>query len=101
LTRDEYHYTIKQLSIDSYVAAHILENDLETITSASFPIIETIKRELLDAGAAGALMTGSGPSVFGLFDSPGKALLARQAVISRDLGDTFVATEWEREDIYH
>ncbi|MEW6669373.1 MAG: 4-(cytidine 5'-diphospho)-2-C-methyl-D-erythritol kinase [Thermodesulfobacteriota bacterium] len=96
LTRDEYHYIMKQLSSDSFVVAHILENDLETVTSASFPIIETIKRELLDAGAAGALMTGSGPSVFGLFDSPSKASQARQAVISRDLGDAFVATEWER-----
>jgi 4-diphosphocytidyl-2-C-methyl-D-erythritol kinase len=99
LTRDEYHYIMKQLSSDSLVVAHVLENDLETVTSASFPIIETIKRELLDAGAAGALMTGSGPSVFGLFDSPSKASLARQAVISRDLGDAFVATEWERDHL--
>jgi 4-diphosphocytidyl-2-C-methyl-D-erythritol kinase len=85
------------LNSDSFGIAHILDNDLETVTSASFPIIETTKRALLDAGAAGALMTGSGPSVFGLFDSPSKAALARQAVISRGIGDAFVATEWERE----
>lgn len=98
LTRDEYHYIMQCLSSDSFVVAHILENDLEAVTSASFPIIETIKRQLLDAGAAGALMTGSGPSVFGLFDSPSKASLARQAVISRELGDAFIATEWERQN---
>jgi len=98
LTRDEYHYTMQGLSSDSLVVAHILDNDLETVTSASFPIIETIKRALLDAGAAGALMTGSGPSVFGLFDSPSKASLARQAVIGRELGEAFVVTEWEREN---
>jgi 4-diphosphocytidyl-2-C-methyl-D-erythritol kinase len=98
LTRDEYHYIMQRLSGDSLVVAHILENDLETVTSASYPIIETIKRALLDAGAAGALMTGSGPSVFALFDSLGVASRAREAVISRELGDAFVVTEWERPD---
>jgi 4-diphosphocytidyl-2-C-methyl-D-erythritol kinase len=98
LTRDEYHYTMKRLSSDSLVVAHILENDLETVTSASYPIIETIKRALLDAGAAGALMTGSGPSVFALFDSPGEASRARESIVSRKLGDAFVVTEWERPD---
>jgi 4-diphosphocytidyl-2-C-methyl-D-erythritol kinase len=98
LTRDEYHYIMQRLSSDLPVVAHILENDLETVTSASYPIIETIKRALLDAGAAGALMTGSGPSVFALFDSPGEAGRAREAVVSRKLGDAFVVTEWERPD---
>lgn len=42
-------------------------NDLETVSVRRHPVIETIKQTLLSLGAAGALMTGSGPTVFGLF----------------------------------
>jgi 4-diphosphocytidyl-2-C-methyl-D-erythritol kinase len=42
-------------------------NDLETVAVPQFPIIGTIKKELLHQGAMGALMTGSGSAVFGLF----------------------------------
>jgi 4-diphosphocytidyl-2-C-methyl-D-erythritol kinase len=45
-----------------------LHNDLEQITIAWHPVIGEIKRALLKAGAVGALMSGSGPTVFGLFD---------------------------------
>jgi 4-diphosphocytidyl-2-C-methyl-D-erythritol kinase len=42
-------------------------NDLETVAVHRFPVIETIKKELLNQGAMGSLMTGSGSAVFGLF----------------------------------
>jgi 4-diphosphocytidyl-2-C-methyl-D-erythritol kinase len=45
----------------------ILSNDLETVTVQRFPVIAEIKERLLDAGAEGALMSGSGPTVFGVF----------------------------------
>lgn len=48
------------------VARHLC-NDLEPGVVERFPIIERIKKDLLDAGALGALMTGSGSAVFGLF----------------------------------
>lgn len=44
-----------------------LYNNLEKVTVSRFPEIENIKRELLQDGAVGALMSGSGPTVFGLF----------------------------------
>ncbi len=44
-----------------------LYNDLETVTAARYPEIEEIKQTLLSLGANGALMSGSGPTVFGLF----------------------------------
>jgi len=44
-----------------------LVNDLETITADKFSVIGEIKQQLLTAGAAGAMMSGSGPTVFGLF----------------------------------
>lgn len=45
-----------------------LHNDLEQVTIPAHPEIEVIKGALLKAGAAGALMSGSGPTVFGVFE---------------------------------
>ena len=44
-----------------------LVNDLETVTVARYPSIGQLKDVLMRSGAAGALMSGSGPTVFGLF----------------------------------
>jgi 4-diphosphocytidyl-2-C-methyl-D-erythritol kinase len=55
-------------------------NDLETVTVDRFPVIETIKKELLDQGAMGALMTGSGSAVFGLFRDLQEARRAADAI---------------------
>lgn len=53
-----------------------LHNDLEAVTIKRFPEIEFIKKKLQQDGAEGALMSGSGPTVFGLFteyDSAGRS----------------------------
>lgn len=50
-----------------------LYNDLESVTVAKYPEIERIKVDLVANGASAALMSGSGPTVFGLFGDPGKA----------------------------
>jgi 4-diphosphocytidyl-2-C-methyl-D-erythritol kinase len=47
--------------------AKLLYNDLESVTIGRYPEIALIKRQLLEAGALGALMSGSGPTVFGMF----------------------------------
>ncbi len=44
-----------------------LENVLETVTAEEYPVIEQIKGFLMEQGALGALMSGSGPTVFGLY----------------------------------
>jgi len=90
LTTGEYDYIIAQLASESFDIAEILENDLETVTASNFPVINTIKKSLMDGGAKGALMSGSGPSVFGIFESKDQALSAKRRLISRDLGDIFV-----------
>jgi len=95
LTRGEYDYIVKFLKNDPFAVSAILENDLEEVTSSRFPIIESIKTFLMNAGAEGALMTGSGPSVFGVFSSLNQALSAKKFLISQSLGDVFVATNWE------
>jgi len=44
-----------------------LHNDLESVTLKQFPLIAEIKQKLLDQGALGALMSGSGATVFGVY----------------------------------
>ena len=48
-------------------------NVLETVTVPAFPAIGRIRQKMLDGGAEGAMMSGSGPTVFGIFTDPGKA----------------------------
>ncbi len=44
-----------------------LHNDLESVTLRRFPLIAEIKQRLLNLGASGALMSGSGATVFGVY----------------------------------
>ncbi|MEW6778165.1 MAG: hypothetical protein AB1405_17850, partial [Bdellovibrionota bacterium] len=46
-----------------------LRNDLERAVFVRYPVLEEIKRALIEAGASAALMSGSGASVFGLCGS--------------------------------
>lgn len=50
-----------------------MENVLETVTVQKYPVIRQIKEEMISQGALNALMSGSGPTVFGIFDDQGKA----------------------------
>lgn len=53
-----------------------LQNIMETVTSDLYPEISEIKSKMLALGAAGAVMSGSGPTVFGIFDDIRKAKTA-------------------------
>lgn len=53
-----------------------LGNDLEAVTASLYPEISSIKQRLLQLGALGAMMAGSGPTVFGLFNNKEDALQA-------------------------
>ncbi|AWZ49333.1 4-(cytidine 5'-diphospho)-2-C-methyl-D-erythritol kinase [Clostridiaceae bacterium 14S0207] len=53
--------------------ADSMKNVLENITIGSYPAIGSIKKEMLSNGAIGTLMSGSGPTVFGIFDDMLKA----------------------------
>ncbi|MCL0032922.1 4-(cytidine 5'-diphospho)-2-C-methyl-D-erythritol kinase [Peptococcaceae bacterium] len=54
-------------------------NDLEYVTMDMHPCLEGIKRQLEDAGALGVLMSGSGPTVYGLaFDLGHANILAKR-----------------------
>lgn len=51
-------------------------NVLERVTIEDYPIIQEIKNAMVEAGALNAMMSGSGPTVFGIFED---RMLARQA----------------------
>ena len=48
--------------------------------------MEEIKQEMLSAGALGAMMSGSGPTVFGLFEDNRKAIKAQERIRKKALG---------------
>jgi 4-diphosphocytidyl-2-C-methyl-D-erythritol kinase len=58
---------------DLSTISKFLFNRFEEVVVPKYPVIGGIKRELLQEGAAGALMSGSGPVVFGLFPDGEKA----------------------------
>lgn len=66
------------------VAAN-MGNVLEQVMVKEYPVIGQIKQAMLELGALGALMSGSGPTVFGLFDSRSAAKMAAQKIKSRNL----------------
>jgi 4-diphosphocytidyl-2-C-methyl-D-erythritol kinase len=68
---------------DARAVAAALCNVLESVSLAQYPIIEEIKQILLAFGAMGALMSGSGPSVFGCFDQIDAARRAREEIQKR------------------
>ncbi len=47
-----------------------MDNILQTVTAKEYPIIEKIKKKMLELGAVTSLMSGSGPTVFGIYKDP-------------------------------
>lgn len=58
---------------DLYGMSEQMGNVLESVTIGQYPVIEKIKSHMKSCGAVNALMSGSGPTVFGLFDDKEKA----------------------------
>ncbi|ADZ85807.1 4-(cytidine 5'-diphospho)-2-C-methyl-D-erythritol kinase [Cellulosilyticum lentocellum] len=76
------------------IATH-MANVLEEVTIPMHPIIGAIRRELVQHGAMGAMMSGSGSAVFGLFDSKEKANKAAQYFkIERSIREVYVTTTY-------
>jgi len=55
-----------------------MENVLETVTIPAHPVIAIIKEKMLEFGADNSLMSGSGPTVFGIYTDETKAKTAYQ-----------------------
>ena len=68
-------------------------NLLETVTAKKYPEIEKIKELMRENGALNAMMSGSGPTVFGLFDEPETAKMAAAIVRQSGLARQVFVTE--------
>lgn len=56
----------------------LLGNVLESVTIEKYPLIRELKEAMLETGAIGSLMSGSGPTVFGIYDTMEKAAEAEK-----------------------
>ena len=78
--------------------AKLLGNSLEGVTQEEYPVIKRIKQIMLGNGALGALMSGSGPTVFGLFDDGNKAGEALKKIREEGRAKDVLLTEPEKEN---
>lgn len=70
VVRPETEKLVKALhEKDARYIAGSMVNVLETVTVRKYPVIQEIKSIMIQYGALGSLMTGSGPTVFGVFDN--------------------------------
>ena len=68
-------------------------NVLETVTVREYPVIDGIKELMKAAGAENALMSGSGPTVFGIFTEEETARKAAEQIKERGMaGQVFVTS---------
>lgn len=67
LTKRRLHNKIHEFVRTPETISSVLRNDLETVVSKRYPQIEEMKGILCRAGALGSMMSGSGPTVFGIF----------------------------------
>ena len=58
---------------DLQAAARDMGNVLETVTIPNYPVIAQIKEQMMHSGAVNSMMSGSGPTVFGLFENEKQA----------------------------
>ena len=66
---------------DLYGMLPYMGNVLESVTIPAYPIIGEIKERFMENGALISLMSGSGPTVFALFDNYEMALRAKEALL--------------------
>ena len=95
---NEYHPDIDGM-IEAIEAGNLLEmtnkmgNVLATVTEAEYPIITEIKNKMVELGALGSMMSGSGPTVFGIFNDRDAAKAAYSFFKESDLGRQVYLTD--------
>ncbi|MGZ3515510.1 MAG: 4-(cytidine 5'-diphospho)-2-C-methyl-D-erythritol kinase [Thermodesulfobacteriota bacterium] len=80
LTNQQFHINLRGFLKTPEGISRILLNHLEAVVSKKYPQIGLMKKTLFSAGALGALMTGSGPTVFGLFSEKRSATAAYEKI---------------------
>ena len=95
LTRDKKSINIERLKVIKNIIGQIggeegFKNDLEEAVLPFFPIIGEIKKALLEQGAIQSLMSGSGSTVFGIWETKKKAQEAYFHLKQQGWGDIFI-----------
>lgn len=78
---------------DAEQMARRMGNVLETVTIPRYPVIRELKEVMMEHGAMNAMMSGSGPTVFGLFRDRKGAESAMTKLRTRDLARQIYLTE--------
>ena len=73
LTRGVSRIKISTFLAHPWQLHDFMENDLESVTLNEYPLLIKIKQWMMAQGAVGALMSGSGPTVFGIFTEVNEA----------------------------
>lgn len=104
LTNEASNRILPVCRFDRDLNKAVLVNDLEVSVFGSFPEIERVKRTLYDLGASQSLMSGSGASVFGIFDKEKTRQAALKALDNevnwRKFAVTTVSRNEYRERMY-
>ena len=82
---------IKEQNLDKI--ASLMGNVLETVTVNKYPEINNIKQKMIENGAINSIMSGSGPTVFGLFRNEEDAYKAKEAVKASGLARQVYVTD--------
>lgn len=72
--------------------AAAMGNVLEDVTIPMYPVIEDIKNVMKEEGAMNAMMSGSGPTVFGLFENKAQARKAQEKIREKALAKQVYVT---------
>lgn len=70
--------------------AQSMGNVLENVTVPLYPVIETIKQDMLSHGAINAMMSGSGPTVFGIFPDEQTTLACQAFLKKKAMPDRYI-----------
>ncbi|MFC2135973.1 4-(cytidine 5'-diphospho)-2-C-methyl-D-erythritol kinase [Bacteroidota bacterium] len=77
-SENSYAEIVELWNDDYYKLRRVLKNDFENWVFSKYPEIGEVKQTLLDSGAIIALMSGSGSTLFGIFENKEKADYAAQ-----------------------
>lgn len=90
-TKEKKFKTLKSKLCTVESVVRMLRNDLEKVTISQHPVVGKLKELLMAYGALGSMMSGSGPTVFGIFADEKRALEAEKKLRAEGKWSVFMA----------
>lgn len=87
---------IKEGDLEGVIAR--MDNVLASVTEEKYPIITELKEFMEQNGAKKALMSGSGPTVFGIYDKEDAAVAASKKLAEKNLVKQIFVTTFQRKE---